>query len=75
MWTPTLLVGFLSDLSLSQHAIVLASILASIFVSIQVLKAWIFTPRRVDQHGNGIPPGPVGLPILGEDTFALLSTC
>lgn len=65
MWTPSLLVGVLSSLSLSQHAIICASVLVSVVIFAQTLKAWIFTPRRVDRHGNGIPPGPVGLPILG----------
>lgn len=74
MWMPSLLVGALFDSNLLQHALVCASILASAFVFIQASKAWIFTtPRRVDQHGNCIPPGPAGLPILGENTFALSS--
>ncbi|KAE9386355.1 cytochrome P450 [Gymnopus androsaceus JB14] len=69
MWTPSLLVSVLFDLNLSQRTIVCASVLASAFVFVQALKAFIFTPRRVDQHGNSIPPGPVGLPILGSFPF------
>lgn len=69
MWTPSLL-SVLFALNFSQRAIVCASIVASAFVFVQALKAFIFNPRRVDQHGNCIPPGPVGLPILGEDIFA-----
>lgn len=74
MWMSSLLVGALYNLNLLQHVIVCASVLGSAFVFVQVSKAWMFgTTQRMDQHGNCIPPGPVGLPILGENIFALSS--
>lgn len=67
------LAGALHNLNLLQPVIICASVLGSAFVFVQVSKAWIFATQRVDQHGNCIPPGPVGLPILGENIFALSS--
>ncbi|KIK51635.1 hypothetical protein GYMLUDRAFT_50453 [Collybiopsis luxurians FD-317 M1] len=69
MWTSSLLVSVLFDLNLQQRTILCASVLASVFVFVRALKTFFFPARQVDEHGNSIPPGPFGLPILGSFPF------
>jgi len=49
----------------SFQTIVVASVLASVLVYFKALKEYFFGGRLQDAAGNGIPPGPVGLPIVG----------
>ncbi|KAJ8094055.1 hypothetical protein PM082_009945 [Marasmius tenuissimus] len=57
------------DLVLSLRTVVLASALATFVVYFQNLKEYIFGRKLTDNYGNGIPPGPVGLPIVGSHPF------
>ncbi|KAL0574732.1 hypothetical protein V5O48_007239, partial [Marasmius crinis-equi] len=52
----------------SLQTIVFASAVATILVYFQNLKEYFFG-RLQDSAGNGIPPGPVGLPIVGSHPF------
>ena len=54
------------DLFSSLRTVVFASALATVFVYFQTLKEYVFGRKLTDSAGNGIPPGPVGLPIVGE---------
>ncbi|KAF5367594.1 hypothetical protein D9757_010645 [Collybiopsis confluens] len=59
-----------SDPNISQQTLILASLLASLFVFVRAIRAFLFQRRSVvDKHGNRIPPGPIGLPILGSFPF------
>ncbi|KAF5370951.1 hypothetical protein D9757_009883 [Collybiopsis confluens] len=69
MWTPSLLLNLFIDSSFSHRAILCASVLASVFVFFGTVKAILFPKRLADEHGNPIPPGPLGLPILGSFPF------
>ncbi|KAJ8092104.1 hypothetical protein PM082_021636 [Marasmius tenuissimus] len=53
----------------SLQTVVVASVLASVFVYFKTLKEYLFGGRLQDAAGNGIPPGPVGLPIVGSHPF------
>lgn len=48
--------------TLSQGILILASLVSATVV---LLAKGFFSKRLVDQHGNSIPNGPMGVPILG----------
>ncbi|KAK7054530.1 hypothetical protein VNI00_003728 [Paramarasmius palmivorus] len=70
MLTPSLLVTLLSQPSfLSFRTVVFASAFASLYVFAKAVKEFFFPPSPVDSNGNHIPPGPVGLPVVGSFPF------
>ncbi|KIK59344.1 hypothetical protein GYMLUDRAFT_169823 [Collybiopsis luxurians FD-317 M1] len=67
--SPSIVINFPFDQSISQRTLIVASLLASLFVLVRALRSLTLKRNPVDEHGNHIPPGPIGLPILGSFPF------
>ncbi|KAF9499951.1 cytochrome P450 [Pleurotus eryngii] len=48
---------------------VLSALLSAIAFLLYHFREWVFPSRLIDKHGYSIPPGPIGLPILGSFPF------